>query len=621
MNSRKKKQKRKSKRKKAKAQRLAAKKQRLLYADAPLGGGTVPEHAEKPGIVIKGEATSVAYDENLLKRTSTQWQFGDWYNLAKLGRENIEHHPARAKLALLAAAGMLQTDQTSEARKFVRLALDWGVGKKLVFQILVSGVYNSLGKAMALAGQQETALKHFAQSVYIGSPGTDVSLMAEARCMHQMKQLAEHGINGQAKAVIRKPRTVETFADHNALFKITIQQNNASESIFEVNVYSSHPEWACLEEGQLHYDIPDGSNLYLITSEKGDFNKPPTTNRLELELDMLYQISGNLPSEGTDRPIFWFFEYDESKKINAKSIPCNAGAFKISFHTHQEASTYGLGIRLAGQGILDTESIKIELTTGLEAKLTEQEEQLEQHQADFERYKKQKANYTLKQVEDFVRIQHYLGPEINLPPMHGWPISPDFGLLLIEQVEHNDYDALIEFGSGTSTLMIARALQKQAARAAGNSVPFLSFEHLKQYYDTTRNNLEQAGLTAQVDLQLTPLVPYTAESGDDYLYYDLTDAFSALVSSLPKKPKLLVVVDGPPAATGHHARYPALPLLLEHLPSAQVDLLLDDYIRDDEQQVVIWWQQLLERRGITVEITEFKGLEKQACLFRVQTNN
>lgn len=46
----------------------------------------------------------VPYDEKLLKRSRTQWKFGDWASLAALNRETLQHHPDRAKLALLAAA-------------------------------------------------------------------------------------------------------------------------------------------------------------------------------------------------------------------------------------------------------------------------------------------------------------------------------------------------------------------------------------------------------------------------------------------------------------------------------------------------------------------------------------
>ena len=67
--------------------------------------------------------------------------------------------------------------------------------------------------------------------------------------------------------------------------------------------------------------------------------------------------------------------------------------------------------------------------------------------------------------------------------------------------------------------------------------------------------------------------------------------------------RVLVIVDGPPGATGPQARYPALPALLQAIPAAparplQITLLLDDLIRADEQATAAAWQALLTARGI-----------------------
>ena len=62
----------------------------------------------------------VPYDENLLEKARTQWQFGDWESLASLDRDTLQHHPDRAKLVLLAAAGRLQVGQDAEARQYIR---------------------------------------------------------------------------------------------------------------------------------------------------------------------------------------------------------------------------------------------------------------------------------------------------------------------------------------------------------------------------------------------------------------------------------------------------------------------------------------------------------------------
>lgn len=131
----------------------------------------------------------IPYDENLLERSRTQWQFGDWPSLAQLNRDTLQHHPDRAKLALLAAAGRLQTGQNAEARQFVRLAQDWGVSKKLISQILIAGVHNSLGRAEAIGNRQQQALQHFEKAITIGAPGGAAALVANARAIHELDSL------------------------------------------------------------------------------------------------------------------------------------------------------------------------------------------------------------------------------------------------------------------------------------------------------------------------------------------------------------------------------------------------------------------------------------------------
>jgi 2-polyprenyl-3-methyl-5-hydroxy-6-metoxy-1,4-benzoquinol methylase len=131
----------------------------------------------------------VPYDENLLERSRTQWHFGDWESLAKLERDTLQHHPDRAKLALLVAAGHLQQGNSQAARQFTRLAQDWGCSKKLISQILISGVHNSLGRIAAIGNQQHRALQHFEKSISIGTPGSDNKLLSQARTGEQLNQI------------------------------------------------------------------------------------------------------------------------------------------------------------------------------------------------------------------------------------------------------------------------------------------------------------------------------------------------------------------------------------------------------------------------------------------------
>ncbi|WP_177205220.1 BNR repeat-containing protein [Burkholderia sp. WP9] len=140
-------------------------------------------------VEIASEPSVVPYDESLLDQARTQWQFGDWRSLAQLEHGVLQYHPERANLALLAAAGRLQIGHIEEATQFIRYASNWGVSTKLVCQILVAGVYNSLGRAALLAGNVPRALEHFESAIDIGMPDTDRRLLAQARINQQCSEL------------------------------------------------------------------------------------------------------------------------------------------------------------------------------------------------------------------------------------------------------------------------------------------------------------------------------------------------------------------------------------------------------------------------------------------------
>lgn len=153
----------------------------------PTSGATA-EVSAKQAIPSASVDQPFPFDENLLERSRTQWQFGDWQSLAALSRETLQHHPDRAKLALLAATGRIQNGQEAEARQYICLARDWGASNKIISQVLVAGVHNSLGRASLINGQQQRALKHFESAIATGTPGEDVKLLGKARStvQHQL---------------------------------------------------------------------------------------------------------------------------------------------------------------------------------------------------------------------------------------------------------------------------------------------------------------------------------------------------------------------------------------------------------------------------------------------------
>lgn len=210
----------------------------------------------------------------------------------------------------------------------------------------------------------------------------------------------------------------------------------------------------------------------------------------------------------------------------------------------------------------------------------------------------------VKQIESFIGIQNFLAHGTDITDFHGWPISPDLGLILLGKIRTHRYDLILEFGSGTSTALFARMVQAcppVPTPDADQPCPpprIVSFEHNTRYHRKTTELLASQGLTELVDLQHSPLIE-TRFSDTPYLYYDCAERLQALARQhAGQRLRILVLVDGPPAKTGPHARYPALPLVLQHLGRHAVDMVLDDFHRKEEVEIVERWRQMLQARSV-----------------------
>lgn len=244
-----------------------------------------------------------------------------------------------------------------------------------------------------------------------------------------------------------------------------------------------------------------------------------------------------------------------------------------------------------------------------------QEQQLEAYQQGIKNLEKElRASFgkdlgnAVKQIEAFVSIQSYLNTGDSISGFHGWPISPDLGLFLIERIRERHYDLIIEFGSGISTILLAKVLQIQQ-RAAVSQPPsaggelsrrICSFEHDPVYLRKTRDMLAARDLTSMVTLNHAPLLDWPDDTGR-YLHYDCDATLAALAKQLADAPKrVLVLVDGPPGATCANARYPAVPKIFKHFARHEIDVVLDDASRPEEKAVIQLWRAFWKQRSMRV---------------------
>lgn len=155
--------------------------------------------AQRERETVPVKEISANCDETLLERSRTQWQFGDWQSLAQIDRDALSQHPQRGKLALLAAAGHQQLGNLDATREFFKLAQQWGCTKKELSQVLIAGVYNTLGRAAAVAGQEQRALEHLKVGIRLGQPGADAELLSETRLV---REYAKFGLLPQATKIM-----------------------------------------------------------------------------------------------------------------------------------------------------------------------------------------------------------------------------------------------------------------------------------------------------------------------------------------------------------------------------------------------------------------------------------
>lgn len=204
---------------------------------------------------------------------------------------------------------------------------------------------------------------------------------------------------------------------------------------------------------------------------------------------------------------------------------------------------------------------------------------------------------TFRQLEALQNLNAVLPTSDVLPASRGWAASPDLLLTLVDLVSTERPSLIVECGSGASTLWLALAL-----RRFGIDGRIIALDHDPVFSGRTRDFLARHDVLDLAEVRDAPLESFSLD-GETYSWYART-AWEDLAGID------LLFVDGPPAATGHQARYPALPLLTKSL-SPIATIVLDDLIVPDMRAVLPRW--LDADPGFSSEILP---LEKQAAVLR-----
>lgn len=160
-------------------------------------------------------------------------------------------------------------------------------------------------------------------------------------------------------------------------------------------------------------------------------------------------------------------------------------------------------------------------------------------------------------------------PADALPHLGSWKADAGLLSLIADHVLATRPELVVEFGTGASTLVIARALQK----AGGGRL--ISFEQHPDFVDATRRWLADHRLDA--DLRAVPLRP--SPEGWPGLWYDH--------GRLPRDIDMMLV-DGPPWTIHPLTRGAAASLFDNVAPGGTV--FLDDAARPGERLIARRWR-------------------------------
>ena len=102
------------------------------------------------------ETSEEMFQNETLSRAKLQWYLGDWEALASLPVEDPVS-PQYGLLCLMKAAALQQTGDLEGTLEFATLAKQNNVDNQLLKQILVGGLYQTLGRIHAIRGEYEKA--------------------------------------------------------------------------------------------------------------------------------------------------------------------------------------------------------------------------------------------------------------------------------------------------------------------------------------------------------------------------------------------------------------------------------------------------------------------------------
>jgi predicted O-methyltransferase YrrM len=155
--------------------------------------------------------------------------------------------------------------------------------------------------------------------------------------------------------------------------------------------------------------------------------------------------------------------------------------------------------------------------------------------------------------------------------------------MILNDIHISNRETILEFGSGLSTILMARLINKNKL-----SCKIYSVEHDKNWFALLNTILKKENTIENVVSIYAPLTASKKSKNNLEWYNEET-----ILNSLPENILFdLVIIDGPPAheRSKSLSRYPALPFVNNKLKKSY-SIYVDDASRNGEQEVINYWKE------------------------------
>lgn len=199
-------------------------------------------------------------------------------------------------------------------------------------------------------------------------------------------------------------------------------------------------------------------------------------------------------------------------------------------------------------------------------------------------------------------------------PLGGWRLSGATINVLVDEIARHQPTAVLEFGSGVSTVVLAAAMR--AVHGLVSRPLVFSIDQSPEFLADTERLLKTHGLRDLVRLHCAPLTQHNIQ-GFATVCYGLSEA--TLASFFEGQRPDFILIDGPAADYGQ--RFGTLPLVEPYVsPDARV--YMDDALRDSELAIADYWNRLGQLtidgirwvgKGLFIGTMTTRGAEASRC--------